>query len=238
MGYPDQALRRSQEALTLARQLSHPTTLAHAQLVIGFFHSVRRDGAATLELAEALVQLSAEEGLPTYWAVGSVLRGWALAQGGHAEEGIAQIYQGLASRAAPLYWRPWFQILLAEAYGKAGKVEEAFTVLAEALKTVESTGIAHDESTLQRVKGELLLARAPANPSDAEACFRQAIAIARRQSAKSLELRAVLSLSHLYHQQGKKEEAQRMLAETYGWFTEGFDTADLQEAKALLQLVS
>jgi predicted ATPase len=238
LGYPDQALRRSQEALTLARQLSHPTTLAYAHLVIGFFHSARRDGAATLELAEALVQLSAEQGLPTYWATGSVLRGWALAEGGHAEEGIAQIHQGLTSRAAPPHWRPWFQGLLAEAYGNAGKFEDAFAALAEALKAVEDTGSAGYELQLHRVKGELLLARAPANPSDAEACFRQSISIARRKSAKSWELQAVLSLSRLYHQQGKKEEARRMLAEIYGWFTEGFDTADLQEAKAMLQVLS
>jgi predicted ATPase len=111
-------------------------------------------------------------------------------------------------------------------------------VLAEALKAVESTGIAHDESTLQRVKGELLLARAPANPIEAKTCFRKAIDTARRQSAKSVELQAVLCLSRLYHQQGKKEEGRRMLAEIYGWFTEGFDTADLQEAKALLQVLS
>jgi predicted ATPase len=237
LGYPDQALRRSQEALSLARQLSHPSTLAYAQLVIGWFHSLR-DRAATLELAEALVRLSAEQGLPTYWAAGSVLRGWALAKGGHAEEGIAQMHQGLASRAFPLHWRPWFQVLLADAYGKAGKVEEAFAALAEALKVVEGTGVTSHEPILHWVKGELLLARAPENPSDAEACYRQAIDTARRQSAKSLELRAVLSLSRLYHQQGKKEEARRMLAEIYGWFTEGFDTADLQEAKAMLQVLS
>jgi predicted ATPase len=238
LGYPDQALRRSQEALTLAWQLSHPTTLAHVQLMIGFFHLLRRDGAATLELAEALVPLSAEQGLPTYWAVGAVQRGWALAEGGHAEEGIAQIHQGLASRAAPLHWRPWFQVLLAEAYGKAGKVEEAFAALAEALKAVEDTGTACYEPELHWVKGELLLARAPENPTEAEACFRQAIAIARRQGAKSSELRAVLSLSRLYLRQGRREEARPMLAEIYGWFTEGFDTADLQEAKSLLQVIS
>jgi predicted ATPase len=238
LGYPDQALRRSQEALTLARQLSHPTTLAYAQLAIGFFHSFRRDVAATLELAEALVRLSAEQGLPTYWAIGSVYRGWALAEGGHAEEGIAQIHQGLASRAAPLHFRPNFQVLLAEAYGKAGKVEDAFAALAEALKAAEGTGIAAYEPALHRVQGELLLARAPANPTEAETCFRQAIDTARRQSAKSFELQAVLSLSRLYLQQGRKEEARRMLAEIYGWFTEGFDTADLQEAKALLQVLS
>ena len=119
LGYPDQALRRSQEALALARELSHPTTLAHAQLLIGQFHQFRRDGSETQELAEALEGLSAEQGLPTYLAGGSVLRGWALAEGGHAEEGIAQIRQGLAALAtSALYWRIHFLALLAEAYGR------------------------------------------------------------------------------------------------------------------------
>src|SRR5262249_40599106 len=126
----------------------------------------------------------------------------------------------------------------AEVCGRAGKIEEGLDALAEALRAVDDKGIGYYEPELHRLKGELLLARAPAKQADAEACFRQAIDIARRQSAKSLELPAALSLGPLYHQQGKKEEAHRMLAEIYGWFAEGFDTADLQEAKALLQAVS
>jgi predicted ATPase len=240
LGYPEQALRRSREALALARELSHPTTLAHAQLSVGVFHQLRRDGAATKELAQLLVRLAAEQGLPTYGSGGSVLRGWALAEGGHADEGIAQILQGLAAWATiPLfYWRINFLPLLAEAYGRGGKAQEGLAVLAEALRAVEKTGACFYEPEMLRLKGELLLAGALENSADSEDCFRQAIDSARQQSAKSWELRAVLSLSRLYHQQGKKDEARSMLSEIYGWFTEGFETADLQEAKALLQAVS
>src|SRR5262249_42028806 len=109
---------------------------------------------------------------------------------------------------------------------------------AEALRVVEETGIGFYEPELHRLQGELLMARGPENPSDAEASFRQAIAIARRQGAKSLELRTILSLSRLYHQQGETEEVRPMLGEIYGWFTEGLDTVDLQEAKALLEVIS
>ena len=239
LGYPEQALRRSQEGLALARDLSHPTTLAHTQFQIGMLRQFRRDGAATQELAEALESLSAEQGLPTYGAYGSILQGWALAGAGQAEEGIAQIRRGLADSATgALFWRIPSLALLAEAYEKGGKAEEGLAVLAEALRVVDETGIGFYEPELHRLQGELLLACAAKNPADAEACFRQAIAIARRQSARSLELRAVLSLSRLYHQQGKEEEARPMLAEIYGWFTEGFDTADLREAKAILEVVS
>jgi predicted ATPase len=126
----------------------------------------------------------------------------------------------------------------AEVCGKGGKDEEGLAVLAEALQRVKDQGAPYCEPEIHRLKGELLLTLAPKSPTDAESCFRQAIASARRQQARSLELRAALSLSRLYHQQDKKEEAQQMLAEIYGWFTEGFDTVDLREAKALLQEVS
>jgi predicted ATPase len=239
LGFPDQALRHCQEVLALAQELSHPTTLAHAQFFLGISLQFRREGPETRELAEALVRLAAEQGFPTYLATGSLLRGWAQAAGGQGEEGIAQIRQGLADSASSApYWRSYFQVLLAEAYGKGGNSEAGFVVLAEARRRVTDSRMGFYEPEIHRVQGELLLARAPENPTDAEAPFRQAIAIARRQGAKSLELRAVLSLSRLFLRQGKEEEARLMLAEIYGWFTEGFDTADLQEAKALLQAVS
>ena len=122
LGYPDQALRRSREALALARELSHPTSLAHARYQVGIFHQFRRDVPETQEQAEALQRLAAEQGLPFYLAAGSVLRGWALAERGHGEEGLAQIRQGLAAPAmSPRFWRVHFLALLAEAYGKAGR---------------------------------------------------------------------------------------------------------------------
>jgi predicted ATPase len=239
LGYPDQALKRSREAIVLARQLSDPTGLVRSHYLAGQFHQFRRDSAETLEHAEAVQRLAAEQGLPFYSAGGSILRGWSLAQQGQAEEGVAQVREGLAasSTAAPRS-RNQFRAVLAEVCGNAGKVEEGLTVLAEGLLWAEDTGTRFCEPELHRLKGELLLTRGPNSPSDAETCFRQAIASARSQKARSLELRAVLSLSRLYHQQGKKAEARQGLAEIYCWFTEGLDTPDLQEAKALLQEVS
>jgi predicted ATPase len=125
--------------------------------------------------------------------------------------------------------------MLAEAYGSTGQVEAGRGVLAEALTLVGTTEERWWEAELHRLTGELLLARPTENAADVEACFRQALDIARRQAAKALELRAAVSLSHLWQQQGKRAEAYELLAPIYGWFTEGFDTADLQEAKALLE---
>jgi predicted ATPase len=125
--------------------------------------------------------------------------------------------------------------LLAEAYEEVGQTEEGLTVLAEALPIVDNTGERNWEAELHRRKGDLLLMQQGQKVGEAEACFRKALDIARRQQAKSLELRAAMSLSRLWQQQGKKEEAHQLLAEIYGWFTEGFDTADLKEAKVLLE---
>jgi predicted ATPase len=184
-------------------------------------------------------------------AMGTILRGWALAMQGQGEEGIAQICQSLAAYRAmgAELGLPRFLALLVKAYGKAGQVEEGLTVLAEALALVDKTGERVEEAELYRLKGELLLQSGvrglefeilstqllASNTSEAEACFLKAIEIARHQSAKSLELRAVMSLARLWQQQGKQHEAHRQLSEVYNWFTEGFDTKDLQEAKTLLE---
>ncbi len=175
--------------------------------------------------------------------------GWALAEQGQVAEGIEQMRQGLvANRRQGLeLFRPSFLTLLAEAYRKAGQTEEGLNTLAEALETVDKTGERWYEAELYRIKGELLLAREGDNQkakgekeavSEAETCFSKAMDIARSQSAKSLELRAVRSLSRLWQKQGKKDEARKLLQEIYCWFTEGFDTADLKEAKALLEELS
>ena len=170
-------------------------------------------------------------------------RGWALAMQGQGKEGIAQLHQGLAAWQATgtEMQRPHFLTLLAEAYGKVGEAEQGLAALVEALAQVEQTGERWYEAELYRLRGELTLAQssvqslASSVQKEAEECFSKAIEIARRQQAKSLELRAVMSLSRLWQQQGKRDEARQMLAEIYGWFTEGFDTKDLQEAKALLE---
>jgi predicted ATPase len=242
LGYPGQALKRSDDALTLARGLSHPLSLAEALFFAAWLHLLRREGQATQERAEAAINLCTEQGF--LWLAGGalILQGWALAEQGKREEGIAQIHQGLAA------WRasgaemclPFYLAMLAEVYGKVGQTEEGLTALAEALATVDRTGERFYEAELYRLKGELTLQQHNVQRStfkEVEECFHKAIEIARRQQAKSWELRAVISLSRLWQQQGKKKEAHELLSEIYNWFTEGLDTKDLQEAKALLEEV-
>jgi predicted ATPase len=165
------------------------------------------------------------------------VRGWALAVQGQREEGLAQMRQGLAAfrvtgaRAGLAL----YLALLAEVYGGAGQPTEGLRTLAEALAVIHQHGLHGIEAYLRWLKGELLLVRSTDQATEAENCFRQALAVAQGQQAKSLELRAAMSLSRLWQRQGKSDAARQVLAEVYGWFTEGFDTADLQEAKALLE---
>jgi predicted ATPase len=245
LSYPDQALKRNHEAITLAQKLSHPYSLAAALDFGAMVHQLCQDEQATQEHAEAAVTLSTEQGFVFWVAWGTILRGWALTKRGQVGDGIVQIREGLAAFRATgaEIMVPYFLGLLAEAYGKVGQAKEGLTMLAEALATMDSSGECWWEAELYRLKGELLLqSRVQSLESEvqkeAEECFRQAIDIARRQSAKSLELRAVMSLSRLWQKQDKRAEARRMLAEIYSWFTEGFDTADLQEARMLLEEVS
>jgi len=252
LGYPDQALQKSEAARTLAQELSHPFSVAAARVFAAMSYQLRRERALTQEWAEAGITLAREHGFPAWLGPGSVLQGWALAEQGQSEEGITQIRQGLATyqAAGAGILQSYYLVLLAEAYGKAGRAEEGLAALAEALTVVDNTGERFYEAELYRLRGELTLAQsrvqrlassvqnpqsAFCNPqSEAEAHFLKAIEIAQRQQAKSLELRAVMSLSRLWQQQGKKKEAHALLVEVYNWFTEGFDTKDLQEAKALL----
>jgi predicted ATPase len=188
--------------------------------------------------------LATEQGFPLYLAQERVRQGWALAVQGQIEEGISQIRQGLdAWRAMGMeLWRPRWLALLAEAYGKGEQVEEGLTVLAEALAAVNSSEERMFEAELWRLRGELTLQasaqRTESRAQEAEGYFLTAIDIARQQQAKSWELRASTSLARLWQQQDKREDARQLLAEIYGWFTEGFDTKDLQEAKALLDELS
>jgi predicted ATPase len=246
LGYPDQALKRSQEALTLAQDLSHPHSLAPALVFAAWFHQHCREGRLTRERAATAMALSTEQGFALWLAWGTIMWGWALAEQGQVEEGIAQIQQGLESYQATgaELGGPYFLSLLAEAYRKVGQLGEGLTVLGGALDLVHKNKERHYEAELYRLKGELTRQQSNAQGpmlevaharSEAEEWFWQAIELARRQQAKSLELRAVMSLSRLWQSQGKKAEARQLLAEIYGWFTEGFDTKDLQEAKALLE---
>ena len=191
------------------------------------------------------MSLATEHGFPFFSVQGAILLGWALAEQGQIEAGIARIREGLTTfqNMGIESTRSYNLALLAEAYEKAGQIEEGLRTLAEALAKVDKTGERFYEAELYRLKGELTLQSQVQSlrskvQEEAEECFSQAIEIARRQSAKSLELRAVMSLARLWQQQGKQYEARRMLAEIYGWFTEGFDTKDLQEAKALLAVLA
>jgi predicted ATPase len=232
LGYPDRAVQRGDEAIALAREIGHTYSEVNALVFNAVLHQHRRDALRTRQLAEAAIALATEQELASWLPWAAALRGWALAELGQANEGIAQLREAIAR------WRmvtagclvPYFLALLADAYATRGQTEEALTALAEALAITEQTHEGYMEAELHRLTGEL-----QPEPEQAAACFHRAIEIARRQHAKSFELRAVMSLGRLYHKQGRRAEAQQMLADTYGWFTEGFDTADLKEAAALLE---
>ena len=240
LGYPDQACARHEEAVLLAQQMAHPFSLGFVLSMAAVFHQFRREIRATQERAAATISLAQAQGFAHWLAVGGILRGWALAQQGQAQAGIAQLTQGLrafrATGAETL--RPYFLALLAEAHGTLGEPEAGLTVLTEALALVDTTGERWYEPELYRLKGALLLQQSSANQAEAEACFAQAIAIAQKQQAKSFELRTATSLPRLWEQQGKRQQAHDLLVPVYHWFTEGFDTPDLQEARALLHALS
>jgi TOMM system kinase/cyclase fusion protein len=240
LGYPDQALERSQDALTLARALAHPQSWASAAAHVAMFHSLRREWQAAQELAEAGMALAREQGFPLWLAWGTIQWGWALAEQGHIEAGIAQMRQGLAAWRATgtELIRPYFLGLLAEAYQKGGQTAAGLGAIDEALALVQQHQETFCEAELYRLKGELLLSLSAGHAAEAEACFHSALDIARRQSANSWELRTTMSLARLWQWQGKRTEARELLAPVYGWFTEGFDTADLQEAKVLLDALA
>jgi predicted ATPase len=240
LGYPDQGLTRSHEAVTLAQQSAHPYSLSFILSFAAIFHQFRREGCASQEYAEAAIRLATDQGFPHWRAMSSLLRGWALVQQGHGKEGITQITQGLiAWRATGAEMgRPYYLALFAEAHGILGDPEAGRTALAEALTLAETTGERWYEAEIYRLKGALLVQQNAANQAEAEACFHQAMGIAQNQQAKSLALRAATSLARLWQQQGKRAEAYELLAPIYGWFTEGFDTADLQEARALLEALT
>jgi len=233
---PDQARARMHEMLTLAQELSHPFTLVFALNWAACVYRFRREWPLLHKRAEEVIALAREHGFTQPVATGTILRGGALTEQGQRQESIEQICQGLAAFRATgsEVGLPQYASLLIEAYRAVGQVEEAFRVLAEALMLVDKHREHFWEAELHRLKDQLLLQQAVSDAAQAEVCFHQALAIARQQQAKSLELRAGMSLARLWQHQGKCAEAHQLLAEIYAWFTEGFDTADLQEARALL----
>ncbi len=252
LGYPDQARSTLHQALTLAQELSHPFTTASVLGVALWVHQLLRKEQDTQEQAEILISLCNEQGFTLFLAWGTIMQGWAFAEQGQKEEGIVQMSQGLAAHQATgaEMGQTRYLALLAEAYGKMGQIEKGLSMIAEAISIVSRNGERNYEAELYRLKGELILQQFKVqgstfnveNPQSAfpnpqlevEECFLKAIEVAQQQQAKSLELRATMSLTRLWQQQGKQHEAHRMLSEVYNWFTEGFDTKDLQEAKSLL----
>ncbi|NIV37992.1 MAG: hypothetical protein GWN58_53830, partial [Anaerolineae bacterium] len=242
LGSPDQALKRGHELLTLGHELSHPFSLGYALAHCALLHQFVGDVSLVQDLAEAAVALSTEHGFPFWLAMGTFLQGWALVEQGRVEEGIAQMRQGLAAWQATRIgiYCSYYLALLAEVCAGVDQLEEGWRLLTEALAAVGGNGERTFEAELHRLKGELLLQGGESERyiPDAEGCFERAIEVARRQQAKSWELRAAMSLGRLWERQGKRDQAREQLQEVYGWFTEGFDTPDLKEAKALLDALA
>jgi predicted ATPase len=214
----------------------HPSSLAFARRWAAHVYQLLRDVPAVYAHAEAAVALATEQGFPLWVAMGTSLQGWARAMQGEGEAGMAQVRQGIAA------WRatgaalavPFLCTLLAEVADDLGHTDDGLQALVEAHTLVEQHEERAWEAEVYRLRGVLLLRQTGTPPAEAEAWLQRALDVSRRQEAKSLELRAAMSLSRLWQQQDKRAEARALLAPIYGWFTEGFDTADLQEARTLL----
>jgi DNA-binding winged helix-turn-helix (wHTH) protein/predicted ATPase len=236
LGYPDQAQQRADEARHLAQELSHPYSLAFAQYRAGLNALFYREAPTAQALAEAVLGIATTHGFPFYEALGMALKGGALVRQGQADVGLALLRQGLnglyqtGTQPAP-HWLVW----QAELCGYVGQLAEGLKLLEEARVQADTTGNFHAVAELYRLKGEFLLTLSGEQLDEVEACFSQALAVSRSQQAKTLELRAAVSLSRLWQRQGKRDPARHLLAEVYNWFAEGFDTADLKEAKSLLE---
>jgi predicted ATPase len=236
LGYPDQAEQWNEAALALAQELGHPFTLGHTLQSAARLHQWQRDVQRTYERSSAALRLGTAQGAQYLVANNTVRLGWAMAMQGRVDEGLTQLSQGLAvwQTIGTSHLRAGFLAMLAEVYGKVGRLAEGLAALDEALAIIKTTGGRLSEAEFYGLKGELLW-HAGYDPEEAEACLQHALMIARGQQAKSWELRAALRLSRLWQHQGKCAAAYQLLAPTYDWFTEGFDTADLQEARALLE---
>jgi predicted ATPase len=236
LGYPDQALQESHRSITLAQDLAHPYSLSYALSVSARLSYLRREAPAAQEQIEAAIRVATEHEVP-FWVVwGKMLRGWALALQGEEEEGIAELRQNTAALRSLGHELgvTLYLAMLVDAYRAGGQPEEGLQVVGEALEMVEERGERAYEAELYRLKGELLLQSQSYVGAEAEAVFQHALDVTRRQEAKSWELRTATSLARLWQRQGKQMAALDLLAPVYNWFTEGFDTADLKDAKALL----
>jgi class 3 adenylate cyclase/predicted ATPase len=240
LGYPTQALQAMERTVAYARELAHPYAVAITLLMSAQLSQLRREPEVARKDAEEALELSAEHGLDAtaLWCL--LPRGWAIAQQGDVSAGISEIREGMKRRQSVgigAVW-PWWFALLADAYGADGQVVAGLEALEEALQWVQRNDERLYEAEVHRLKGELLLRQNVPDTAQAESCFQHALTVARNQQAKSWELRAAVSLGRLYQLQDRREDAYKLLAPVYAWFTEGFDTADLQDAKALLEELS
>ena len=234
-GFPDQAVARSSAAIAEARRLAHLPSLAHSLVFGARLHSLGGDNAAFRERLAQLVAMTTEKGFPIWPWEGRIFSGWDKIKNGHVVEGISLLRSGSAAYRTigrGLVWVPYHLALLAKACESAGQVEEAMASLDEALQIVERTGVRWLEAELDRHKGQLLLGQE--HTEAAEELYHKALGVARDQEAKLWELRTAGSLARLRRDQGRRAEARDLLAPVYLWFTEGFDTPDLKDAKALL----
>ena len=236
LGYPARGLEESVASLRLARELDHPMSIIVALVWACVFRDLRREVHEVGEHAQSLIALSTEHEISQWLAAGTIIDGFVRAELGGAAVAIIQIRRGLAAYEATgaHLFRPYFLSLLARAYLKAGTPHEGLGVIGEALERVRTTGERVWEAELMRLEGELRLAASPHDVAEALDCFQRAIEVARRQKARSWELRAAVSLARLLVAEGRLAEARGALATVYDWFTEGLDTTDLREAKALL----
>jgi predicted ATPase len=232
LGYPDRSLDELRAAVRSAETLGHPLTLAHTLSFAALVHIFRHEPPAAADYAGRALKISEERRIAQWHGPALCENGWALGVSGEGEKGLAQIGQGVDSYGLGL-WQHMLLAVQADAQLAIGKPEAALASVAAGLKAVEKTGGAPLEAELWRLKGEALLAGA-GTVSEAETAIEKGIDVAQRQNAKSWELRAAMSLARLRRQQGRPQEAAALLAPIYAWFTEGLDTADLKDAKALL----
>jgi adenylate cyclase len=235
-GYPDRARRTAADTQKLARELGHPLTHSVVLAYVTMLHQFRRDRRAVAELAETTISLCTEHGFPYYLAWAEVLRGWSLAAAGAYGQGISDIRRGVEALQGKAGARlSYYRSLLAEACLWNGDIDDALQAIADGFEDIRKTQECWWEAELHRLRGEVLQSDALGRRSEAESCFRKAIEVARLQHAKSLELRAAVSLGRLWHQENRYEDTRCMLAQTYECFDEGLDTPDLRDAERLLQ---
>ena len=239
LGYPSKASDRIQEAVTLAQEVAHPFTSGFVNAFAAVHHLISGPIELALSYTDAVLELGQQQSFASWRLFGSIFRAACWAQMGRTSEAIAGLKQGLLAiaGAGTLISHTQYLWWLAEAHLFDGQADEGLKVLDEAFAHLNNTGERYWEAELYRIKGELLLLPG-GSEGEAEACFNQAFEVSRSQSAKSLELRAAMSLARLWQQKGKASEGKELLAGIYGWFTEGFDTPDLIDAKALLEELS